>query len=154
VRGLLGTLPDVSADLHRTIAGRLRDDGQRYTANRRELIDVLLAEAHPLTIPEILVRRAELAQSSVYRNLTVLERAGVVSKVVTNSEWGRYELAEDLTRHHHHLICTGCGVVKDVELPDRVESSISASLVELGRSSGFTIEEHRLDLLGRCEACT
>lgn len=132
---------------------RLADDGQRYTDNRRELVDVLVGEGQPMTIPEILERRTELAQSSVYRNLTVLEKAKVVTKVVTNSEWGRYELAEDLMGHHHHLICSGCGLVRDIELPARLERSISAVLVELGDTNGFVIEEHRLDLVGRCESC-
>ena len=131
---------------------RLADDGQRYTDNRRELVDVLVGEGQPMTIPEILERRTELAQSSVYRNLTVLEKAKVVTKVVTNSEWGRYELAEDLMGHHHHLICSGCGLVRDIELPARLERSISAVLVELGDTNGFVIEEHRLDLGESCAA--
>ena len=33
----------------------------------------------------------------MYRNLSILERAGVVQKVVTSDEWARFELAEDLT---------------------------------------------------------
>ena len=33
----------------------------------------------------------------MYRNLSVLERAGVVQRIVTTDEWARYELAEDLT---------------------------------------------------------
>lgn len=147
------TLLSVSPDLHRVVAGRLRDDGQRYTENRRELVEVLLAEGQPITIPEILGRRDGLAQSSVYRNLTVLEKAGVVTKVVTNSEWGRYELAEDLTGHHHHLICSQCGTVRDIELPANLEQSISSVVAELGAASGFVIDEHRLDLVGRCEEC-
>lgn len=143
----------MTSDLHRIVAGRLHDDGQRYTDNRRDLVDVLVAEGHPMTIPEILERRTELAQSSVYRNLTMLEKAKVVTKVVTNSEWGRYELAEDLMGHHHHLVCSGCGVVRDIELPALLERSISAVLVEIGDTSGFVIEEHRLDLVGRCGSC-
>lgn len=149
----LGTLAAVSVELHQRIAGRLRDDGQRYTANRRDLIEVLLDAAQPMTIPEILTRRDGLAQSSVYRNLTVMERAGVVTRVVTNSEWGRYELAEDLTGHHHHVICTQCGAVNDIELPDQVERSISAALAGIAEQTGFAIEDHRLDLVGKCGGC-
>lgn len=59
---------------------------------------------HPLSIPELLHATGDVAQSSAYRNLSVLERAGVVAKVVTNDEWARYELTEDLTGHHHHLV--------------------------------------------------
>ena len=58
------------------VAARLHRVGQRLTANRQALLDALTAAARPLTIPEILDRRPDLAQSSVYRNLVVLEEAG------------------------------------------------------------------------------
>ena len=103
----------MASELDQITHTRLRRDGQRYTDNRRQLVQVLSESADPLTIPEILRRRDDLAQSSVYRNLSVLERAGVVQKIVTTDEWARYELAEDLTEHHHHLICSSCGAVRD-----------------------------------------
>ena len=115
---------------------------------------MLAAAGQPLTLPEILDRDATLAQSSVYRNLTVLEQAGVVTKVVTNSEWARYELAEGLTGHHHHLICSSCGLVRDVELPPQLELAIDALLASMTVETGFVVDEHRLDLVGRCKECT
>jgi Fur family transcriptional regulator, ferric uptake regulator len=133
---------------------RLRRDGQRYTDNRRQLVRVLAESADPLTIPEILQRRADLAQSSVYRNLSILERAGVVQKIITTDEWARFELAEDLTEHHHHLICSGCGAVRDFTVSPRLERSIDEALIEVADQAGFQLDHHRLDLVGLCEACT
>ena len=66
----------MTLDLHATAADRLRDDGQRYTTRRRALVDLLTAVDQPLTIAELLQRQPGLAQSSAYRNLAVLERAG------------------------------------------------------------------------------
>jgi Fur family ferric uptake transcriptional regulator len=144
----------MTADLDRAVGTRLQRVGQRYTAKRQQLVAVLAAEGHPLTIPDILRRRPDLAQSSVYRNLAVLEQAAVVTRIVTSSEWGRYELAEDLTgRHHHHIICTACGLVRDVELPGKLERSIDGLLASVGTDVGFVVEEHRLDLVGRCKEC-
>ena len=59
-------------------------------------MDVLVASPRPLTIPEVLDAGNGLAQSSVYRNLVILEQAGVVHRIVTNDEFARFELAEDL----------------------------------------------------------
>ena len=101
----------MTLDLHATAASRLRDDGQRYTTQRRALVDLLESVDQPLTIPQLLEHHPGLAQSSAYRNLAVLERAGVVHRIVTSDEFARYELAEDLTHHHHHLICSSCGDV-------------------------------------------
>jgi len=132
---------------------RLRRDGQRYTDNRRQLVRVLAESADTLTIPEILQRRADLAQSSVYRNLSILERAGVVQKIITTDEWARFELAEDLTEHHHHLICSGCGAVRDFTVSPRLERSIDEALIEVADQAGFQLDHHRLDLVVLCEAC-
>jgi Fur family ferric uptake transcriptional regulator len=139
--------------LHDIAATRLRRDGQRYTDGRRALVDVLAAAQHPLPIPEILTVSRDLAQSSVYRNLAVLERANVVSKVITNGEWACFELAEDLTGHHHHLICSDCGTVRDVHVPADVERALDDALGGLAAADGFELDSHRLDLVGRCAEC-
>jgi Fur family transcriptional regulator, ferric uptake regulator len=140
-------------NLHTTAAERLRRDGQRYTDNRRALVEVLDDADRPLTIPELLERRGGLPQSSAYRNLAVLERAGVVERVVTTDEFARYELAEDLTEHHHHLICSGCGEVNDVVVPPAVERRLDEVVTDIGTSAGYRIEGHRFDVIGRCAAC-
>jgi hypothetical protein len=82
-----------------------------------------------VTIPEILERRGDLAQSSVYRSVAVLEQAGLVQRVVSSDEWVRFELAEDLPEHHHHVICSACGLVRDFTVPERWECSIDQALI-------------------------
>ncbi|MEO8363170.1 MAG: transcriptional repressor, partial [Ilumatobacteraceae bacterium] len=76
-----------------------------------------------------------------------------VVKVVTNGEIGRYELAEDLTGHHHHLICSNCGVVRDVVVPHALESDIDRVLATIARREGFSLDHHRLDVIGKCSKC-
>ena|SRR6266542_1393909 len=144
----------MSADLHWAVAPRLRATGQRLTPGRRALLDILARASHPLTIAEILRVGQGLALSSAYRNLVVLEQAGVVRKVVTEEDFGRYELAEDLTEHHHHLVCSSCGIVEDLPTDARVEGvmrEVAASATEL---SGFTPKGHRLDMVGLCSNCS
>jgi|SRR6056297_2614484 len=143
----------MSPDLHATAAARLRDDGQRYTSNRRALVEALDEAEHPLTIPELLARRTAIPQSSAYRNLAVLERAGVVDRLVTTDEFARFELAEDLTEHHHHLICSGCGAVADVAADPRIEELIEQAVTKAATASGFRVDAHRVDLVGRCATC-
>lgn len=144
----------MTTELDRTAAARLQADGQRYTDNRRELVAVLADADAPLTIPEILERRRGLAQSSAYRNLSVLEKAGVVRRIVTTDEWARYELAEELTEHHHHLICSTCGRVEDFTVSAALERSIDAATAAAAEAAGFALDHHRLDLVGRCARCT
>jgi Fur family ferric uptake transcriptional regulator len=142
------------SDLHTTAADRLRDDGQRYTTQRRALVHLLSEVDQPLTIPQLLERQPGLAQSSAYRNLAVLERAGVVHRIVTSDEFARYELAEDLTRHHHHLICSACGDVTDFEVSATVEEELESALAKVAKRTGFQVRTHRLDLVGTCPTCS
>lgn len=143
----------MTTPVHDTAERRLRDTGQRYTAQRRSLVDLLARSGHPLTLPDILRSRRQLKQSSVYRNLADLEHAGVVRRVMTDEEHGRYELAEELTGHHHHLVCARCGTMRDVDVPDDVERSLDRSLDRIARRAGFASVSHRLDLIGLCADC-
>ena len=145
---------DLSRDeLHTTAAQRLRSSGLRYTTSRRAVVDLLAASDRPLTIPEILTEDRSLAQSSAYRNLTELINAGVVHRIIAGDEYSHFELAEDLTSHHHHLVCTRCGRVTDVVLSAELEHRLTASLDDVAGAQGFQAEHHRLDVLGRCADC-
>lgn len=143
----------MSNEIHGIVSRRLRFDGQRHTPQRRALVDVLLAADAPLTIPQLLERATGLAQSSAYRNLAVLERAGVVHRIVTTGDYACWELAEDLTEHHHHLICHGCGDVTDFTMPRELEQRLGVALADVATEVGFDASHHRLDLLGRCARC-
>ncbi len=140
-------------EIHTEVKERLHKHRQRYSPQRREIVNVLVKAGNPLTIQDIRKRSNGLAQSSVYRNLVVLEEFDIVVKVVTNGEIGRYELAEDLTGHHHHLICSNCGVVRDVVVPHALESDIDRILATIARREGFSIDHHRLDVIGKCSKC-
>ena len=144
---------NVTTDLREAASTRLRRANQRVTANRTALVELLAAAPRPLTIPEILTMRDGLAQSSVYRNLVVLEQAGVVHRIVTNDEFARFELAEDLVGHHHHLICSSCGTVEDVPPNARLEQSLRHAVDQIAAATGFRTEAHRVDLVGRCRRC-
>jgi Fe2+ or Zn2+ uptake regulation protein len=139
--------------LHETVARLLHAQQQRLTPTRGIIVDVLGASDRPLTIPEILAARGGLAQSSVYRNLVVLEQAGAVHRLVTG-DFARYELAEDLTGHHHHLVCSNCGRIDDLPATPAVEQSVAAVVAQAASTAGFVTEHHRLDLVGLCADCS
>lgn len=141
-------------ELDQMISDRLHRRGERYTRGRRVLVDALVAAAAPLSVPELLEAATGVAQSSAYRNLAVLERAGVVHRISTGGDWGRYELDEDLTaHHHHHLICNVCGTVVDFTVSDDLEREVDEALHRAARAHGFLVDHHRLDLVGSCRDC-
>jgi Fe2+ or Zn2+ uptake regulation protein len=143
----------VSEQLHDVVAARLASAGVRYTRHRRTLVSALADAGQPLTIPEILGAATSLPQSSVYRNLSVFEEVLLVHRIPGHGEFARFELAEDLLGHHHHLACIVCGSVTDFELPVETEHRLERSLRQVAQERGFAVTNHRLDLVGRCENC-
>jgi Fur family ferric uptake transcriptional regulator len=93
--------------------------------------------------------------SSVYRTLAILEEVGLVHRLTNdNSEYARFELAEDLLGHHHHLACANCGTMTDVTLPKDIEADLDRALALLAKQQRFIVDGHRLDIIGTCATCT
>ena len=141
------------AEVHEQVAQRLRTADLLYTKGRRELVELLAGLSRPATMPELLELRPKLTQSSMYRNMTDLETLGVVQKVIGTDDRTRYELAEELIGHHHHVICTKCGAVDDFVVPARTERSLEAALAKALETTGFKPSGHRLDVVGLCADC-
>jgi Fur family ferric uptake transcriptional regulator len=140
-------------NLHSVAEQRLRRIDQRYTSGRRAIIDLLVASGSPVSIGDIADRLPALPRSSAYRHLTDLETAGLVRRVVAGDEYTRFELAEDLTEHHHHLLCTGCGKVIDVTPSPGFEQEVTGAVTTVTSAEGFQAHSHRLDILGLCASC-
>lgn len=141
-------------DLHQRAALLLAAVDQRYTTKRRALVDALAGRGQPLTLQEILGSAPGIPQSSAYRNLAVLAEAGVVRRVQGVDENGRFELAENLSGdHHHHLVCTGCGLVADVAASTKLERALAEAARAAADNGDFLVVEHRFDLVGLCAGC-
>ena len=140
-------------ELDRAVTQQLAEHDLRYTAARRAIVSGLRDADGPVTLPELLDATADLAQSSAYRNLSLLEEAGIVRRLAHGGEYARYELSEALTEHHHHLICEDCGSVSDVVFDEAVEQALDGALASLQRTDGFVAVQHTLDVYGRCADC-
>jgi Fur family transcriptional regulator, ferric uptake regulator len=140
-------------EIHERILLRLASVDQRYTSLRRRLVDTLAAAGRPLTIREILAAAPDLPQSTVYRNLTTLIDTGVVQRISGPDDHGRFELAEELSGHHHHLVCASCATVQDIKPSPRLERALGESVRAVAAEQGYQVTEHRLDLLGLCPQC-
>jgi len=142
-----------AGDMHGEVERRLRRFDQRYTAGRRAIVDLLVSAGHPVTIGDIAERLPGLPRSSAYRHLVDLHAAGLVRRVTAHDEYTRFELAEDLTEHHHHLLCVNCGKAIDVTLPAGFEEQASAAIGQLASAENFEPHSHSIDVFGLCAAC-
>jgi Fur family transcriptional regulator, ferric uptake regulator len=143
----------MSTDIHATVDDQLRRTRQRYTLGRRQLVDLLLRTERPVTIPELIELGARQSQSSLYRNLAILEQCGAVHRLTSTDDVARYELTEELSEHHHHVVCAVCGHIEDVILTAAVERDLARAAEEASAASGYVIDSHRFELVGTCANC-
>lgn len=140
-------------DLHDLVEICLRRVDQRYTPGRRAIVEFLASHGHPVSISDIAAELPEVPRSSAYRHLVDLQDAGVVRRIAASDEFARFELAEDLTEHHHHLLCTSCGRVIDVTPTPAFERTVDRVVGELAAQQSFHPTSHALDIIGKCANC-
>lgn len=104
-------------------------------------------------MPELVEMAPAIPLSSAYRNVTALIEIGVVRRVAGSDGHGRFELAEELAGHHHHLVCAVCGKVEDVRPNKQLEERLREAARAIAREQGYTVTEHRFDLIGLCPDC-
>ena len=143
-----------TTSLDRQVEGQLRQHGIRYTSGRRAVVRVLAAAEGPRSAAEL---HSDLAPtvplSSLYRSLTVLEEAGVLAPHHGTKGLTRYEIAEWLAGHHHHLVCTGCGSVEDIQIPEGHERRLRDLIADVASAAGFAPTDHSLEIEGNCPRC-
>jgi len=138
----------------RQVEERLAEAGVRYTGGRRRVVAALERADGPRSASELNHDLAgEVPVSSVYRTLAVLEEAGVVAPHHSAKGITRYEIAEWLAGHHHHLVCINCGAVEDIELPPKLETQLERLVGQVSRMSEFSASGHSLEVDGRCTRC-
>lgn len=141
------------SDLDRAVNERLAESDLRYTSGRQAIVTGLRAADRPVTLPELLDLSPDLAQSSAYRNLSLMESAGVIRRLVHGGDHAHYELAEELTEHHHHLICESCGHVVDITFDAELERTLHGAFERVSSAEGFVPRHHAIDVYGRCADC-
>ena len=121
----------------------------RLTRQRAIILEELKrTRTHP-TADEVhaAVRRRlpRISLGTVYRNLEVLSRLGLVRTLTLGGSPRRYDgTVED----HCHIRCVGCGRVEDVEL----EAS-QADIDTMVACSPFEVIGHHIEFTGICPEC-
>lgn len=91
--------------------------------------------------------------SSLYRTLAILEDAGILAPHFSSPGLTRYELAEWLTGHHHHLVCLHCGQVEDIEARQDIEDRLQEVVTLVADGASFKESNHALEIEGLCVRC-
>lgn len=92
-----------------------------------------------------------VGMSTVYRHLQAFADDGSADVIHTAEGETTYRLCGEASpsRHHHHLVCRGCGRAEEVE--GRAVEKWASSVAE---KYGFTSVDHTIEVFGLCQACT
>jgi Fur family transcriptional regulator, ferric uptake regulator len=121
------------------------------TSSRRAILGLLQTERRYLSAAQIHKllgkRRRNLALTTVYRTLQLLAKLGAVSMRADSTGEAAYLFCAN-DEHHHHAICTKCGHVEEVNC--RIIDQFKKLLLV---RQAFALDDHAIELYGRCAGC-
>jgi Fur family transcriptional regulator, ferric uptake regulator len=131
-------------------AGLLAGVGVRLTRQRLVVLSELMSEENDVTAQELHERlrgRGErLGLATVYRTLGLLAAEGVIDSLSHRQGELCYRRCGD--GHHHHLVCSSCHRV--VELDD---CDLDPWLEQVSQAHDFVTTGHHLEVSGLCADC-
>jgi Fur family ferric uptake transcriptional regulator len=138
--------PEMSA-----LKNRLRGQARKITGPRAAILEILRHHPHPLTNKEIFSEMPKGCSdlATIYRAMHLLEKMGMVKRFEFGDGASRFELvAEGDDGHHHHLVCTKCADIVEIEecFPETIEKKIAAK-------NRFKFVTHKLEFFGICPDC-
>lgn len=137
-----------------TVLSSLKLSGYRMSKGRKAIITTLLSVKRPITPLEVYETLknspSRVDKVTVYRELKFLSDLGIVHPVRLLDHVQRFEIAPE-TGHKHHLICTTCKTVKDVDMECADLHSIER---DIGQKNQFTVRGHSLEFYGVCSQCS
>lgn len=126
----------------------LRQRGMRVTPQRVVVHRALRELDRHVTADELLgavtERLPSVSLPTIYATLELFEELGMVRRV----QRAGTTLFDPRTEPHHHLVCTSCGSVEDLD------GDLGSGAVELAaRRHGFAPERVEALVHGRCRDC-
>jgi len=126
----------------------LNATGLRATSQRALLLEII-RRGH-LDADEIYRQAREkqprLSLSTVYRNLQVLKKLGLVEELHFDEARHHYEVKP--SPEHHHLVCLGCGRIIEFDCP------LSPKMKnDIARKNDFEVTGVEIRMTGYCPKC-
>lgn len=127
---------------------KLLKNHRQYVTKARLRLFILLQKHSALTINELISLLDKHDQATIYRNVKVFEKLGVISRLQLG--WhSKLEMSDMFRHHHHHLTCIRCNRVIIL----REDPVIERQIAQLSRAKNFRPVDHQLEISGICAKC-
>ena len=129
---------------------RCKDQGLAFTFQRQVIYEAVLdSREHPtpeLIYEQVRQRIPSISLGTVYKNVKTFLDSGVLKEVTLHH--GSLRLESNMTPHHH-LVCSSCKAIFDIE-----ESAVEpVKLPAKKLPAGFSIKQCRVEFVGECKSC-
>jgi Fur family ferric uptake transcriptional regulator len=130
----------------------LKLNNLKYTTQRELILKIIYDNDGHFTPEDIynLIKKnhptVKLGIATVYRTLTLLEEANIVSSISFGTQGKKYEFG--LTDHHDHLVCLVCGGIEEF-----FDETIENLQEEIAKKFNFKMTNHIMKITGTCSAC-
>ncbi|MCH1524895.1 MAG: transcriptional repressor [Candidatus Actinomarina sp.] len=129
----------------------LSDHNVSITNPRILVLEALLENKGPITLDELQkVLKNKVAKSTLYRVLNDLKKIDILDEFTSPENQTVIELILEDRTHHHHLFCSNCGEIIDVELSDQFENFLDLEIKKIEEKFKFKISDHRVEMFGQC----
>ena len=124
---------------------------KRRTPQRAAISEILRASDRFRSAQEIhqLLRERgdKVGLATVYRTLQTLAQERAIDVLRSPVGESTYRLCATHD-HHHHLVCTACGISVEIENP-----ALERWAIQSAKRHGFTHESHSAEIFGLCSSC-
>lgn len=124
--------------------------GYRLTGARRSIAALIADRDGHFTAADLVAdaqaRRLGIGRATIFRTLDVLVELHAVERLDLPTGEHAYVACEPV--HHHHVVCSVCGASRDVG-----DAGWRTVVRDIERRTGYQIDDHRLELFGRCPDC-
>ena len=133
----------------------LSEHSVSITNPRILVLEELLEIKSPITVDDLQKKlKNKVAKSTLYRVLNDLKNINILNEFTSPDNTVVVELVLEGDQHHHHLFCSDCGEIIDIELSKNFESLLDKEIKKIEKKFNFIIEDHRVEMFGQCtELC-
>jgi len=130
----------------------LKANSLKYTKQRELILEIIFNNDGHFTPEDIynLIKKSypevKLGIATVYRTLTLLEDANIVSSISFGTQGKKYEFG--LKDHHDHLVCLECG-----DISEFYDGTIEKLQEEIAKKYNFKMTNHIMKIMGICSVC-
>lgn len=144
----------VHMDIEKRITQAFQEFSERSTEPRQLIARglVRLGKSGAVFSADDLIHRLHrssprIGRATVYRSIEKLVKMKVLDRIDFNDGTHYFRLCSS-GGHHHHVACTSCHKVVDMDFCLDADT-----IASVGREKGFTIEDHAITLFGLCKDC-